>query len=337
MHSLLKLIGCLGVLTLSACTAQASIYSPIDTDVHHAIMPLPEGAILEEAGTNQATHLVTTGLLGSYAPDDLSVEQRVPEILARGRLIVGVDQAQNLLSFRDPATGTISGFEIDIAREIARDIFGDPTKVEFRYTDASTWIQALNKNTVDFVIRGISITRERQDAVFFSTPYMTVETRMLAKKNSDISSLADLSGKTACVTSESTGLQRLRESAPDTNLLITRASADCLVALQQNHTDVVVSDATILSGMIAQDPTTRIVGDSLGQEDYGIAFAKPINNPTATGLIRQVNATFERIFANHQWVSYYYTWFGDYLPLTDPPPLRYRLETAPAITSHPNA
>ena len=42
----------------------------------------------------------------------------------RGRLIVGLDIGSNLFSFRDPITGEITGFDVDIAGEVARDIFG---------------------------------------------------------------------------------------------------------------------------------------------------------------------------------------------------------------------
>ncbi len=50
----------------------------------------------------------------------------VATIRNRGRLIVGLDIGSNLFSFRDPITGEITGFDVDIAGEIARDIFGSP-------------------------------------------------------------------------------------------------------------------------------------------------------------------------------------------------------------------
>ena len=53
-------------------------------------------------------------------------------IRARGRLIVGLDIGSNLFSFRDPITGEITGFDVDIAGEVARDIFGTPSQVEYR-------------------------------------------------------------------------------------------------------------------------------------------------------------------------------------------------------------
>ena len=56
----------------------------------------------------------------------------------RGRLIVGLDIGSNLFSFRDPITGDIAGFDVDIAGEVARDIFGTPTQVEYRILSSPT-------------------------------------------------------------------------------------------------------------------------------------------------------------------------------------------------------
>ena len=87
----------------------------------------------------------------------------MPHIIERGHIVVGVDQSQNLLSFRDPATGKMTGFEVDMAREIAQDIFGDPNKVDFRFVNSGDAVYALESDQVDIVIRSTAITRKRQD------------------------------------------------------------------------------------------------------------------------------------------------------------------------------
>ncbi|HWY00351.1 MAG TPA: ABC transporter substrate-binding protein, partial [Mycobacterium sp.] len=65
-------------------------------------------------------------------PNKAEADAAVADIRARGRLIVGLDIGSNLFSFRDPITGEITGFDVDIAGEIARDIFGAPSHVEYR-------------------------------------------------------------------------------------------------------------------------------------------------------------------------------------------------------------
>lgn len=161
--------GCARTPETSTATAPTSDSLPF--------VPLPQGATIERAGAEPPNKIITTNLLGSLAPDNRSPGERVPEIISRGRLIVGIDQSQNLLSFRNTITGELQGFEVDIAKEIATDIFGDPTKIEFRYVDSANWIDSLESHQIDMAIRTLSITRDRQDQVFFSTPYLKGSTK----------------------------------------------------------------------------------------------------------------------------------------------------------------
>ena len=113
--------GCARTPETSTATAPTSDSLPF--------VPLPQGATIERAGAEPPNKIITTNLLGSLAPDNRSPGERVPEIISRGRLIVGIDQSQNLLSFRNTITGELQGFEVDIAQEIAAHIFGNPTKI----------------------------------------------------------------------------------------------------------------------------------------------------------------------------------------------------------------
>ena len=56
-------------------------------------------------------------------------DRSLARIRTRGRLVVGIDQSTNLFSFRNPTTGTLEGFGVDIARQVAADLLGDPSKV----------------------------------------------------------------------------------------------------------------------------------------------------------------------------------------------------------------
>ena len=102
-------------------------------------------------------------------------------IAERGRLIVGVDQNTNLFGFRNPATGQLEGFDIDVAREIARAIFGDPDRIDLR------WSMRANANPpesgqVDVVVRTYSITCDRKRSVAFSTVYFNANQKILARE-----------------------------------------------------------------------------------------------------------------------------------------------------------
>ncbi|MEJ6013132.1 glutamate ABC transporter substrate-binding protein [Corynebacterium sp. H127] len=324
MTSKRMLLPLLASLTLASCSAAPEATGPAPQPTFNPV--LPAGSQFEGAGAVPAEQPMFDNLLGSLKPDDKKPEERVPGIVGRGRLIVGVDQSQNLLSFRDPVTGELRGFEVELAREIAKDIFGNPDNIDFRYVDQSESVKSLESGQVDLILRSISITRAAQEQVFFSVPYLSTGTRMLVLESSGIGSIQDLGGRTACALKDSTAIQLIRQNNPAANIMSTSAWADCLVLLQQGNVDAIVGHDTTLAGMAAQDPYLRIVGTSLSLENYGVAMAKPNTRQNTEGLIRQVNSTIERIVGDGTWWEMYNRWLAVYQFIKGPPPLIYRDE-----------
>lgn len=289
--------------------------------------PMPPGSILEEPGAVLGKPVITDTWEGSLRPDTREAVERVPEIFKRGRLIVGVDQSQNLLSFRDPVTGHLRGFEVQLAKEIARDIFGNPEAVDFRFIDSGDRLRSLIQEDVDIVIRSMSVTEDRAKRLEFSTPYFRTQTRLLVMENSGIEGAGHLKEHTVCVADGSTALQKARLMAPEFKILRTRNWSDCLMALQQQQAQAILGDDAILSGIAAQDPYTRILPTILAWESYAVAIAPSRSNNDTTGLVRQVNTTMERIRTDTTWWSMFNDWFGPYLFTYGPPPLQYRDES----------
>ncbi len=242
----------------------------------------------------------------------------VAAIRDRGRLVVGLDIGSNLFSFRDPITGEITGFDVDIAGEVARDIFGRPSAVEYRILSSADRITALQNNTVDIVVKTMTMTCERRALVNFSTTYFTAFQRILAPRESAIAQPSDLSGKRVCVARGTTSLQRVQEITPPPSIVAVVTWADCLVALQQREVDAVSTDDAILAGLVAQDPYLHIVGPDMAEEPYGVGI-----NLTNTPLVRFVNGTLERIRTDGTWDTLYRKWLTVLGPAPSPPAPRY--------------
>jgi polar amino acid transport system substrate-binding protein len=256
----------------------------------------------------------------SLRPFDTRAEadDAVEKIRNRGRLIVGLDIGSNLFSFRDPITGEITGFDVDIAGEVARDIFGTPTQVEYRIMSSADRIAALQNDQVDIVVKTMSITCERKKQVNFSTVYLQANQRILAPRNSTIAQASDLSGKRVCAVKGTTSLKRIQQIAPPPIIVETVTWADCLVALQQSQIDAVSTDDSILAGLVSQDPYLHIIGPSLNEEPYGIGI-----NLENTGMVRFVNGTLERIRRDGTWNTLYRKWLTVLGPAPAPPVARY--------------
>ncbi|MBJ8348556.1 glutamate ABC transporter substrate-binding protein [Antrihabitans sp. YC2-6] len=242
----------------------------------------------------------------------------VDAIRARGRLIVGLDSGSNLFSFRNPVTGSIDGFDVEIAKEIAFDLFGDRERLEFRILSSADRVTALQERSVDLVAKTMTVTCARREQVTFSTVYFQASQRILVVKNSGIRSVADLAGKRVCVAKGSTSLNHIQERQRAATIMTVPTWADCLVVLQQRQVDAISTDNSILAGLAAQDPYVEIVGESISPEPYGIGITKGNDD-----LVRFVNATLERIRGDGTWNRIYSRWLTVLGPSPGPPTPHY--------------
>jgi polar amino acid transport system substrate-binding protein len=262
----------------------------------------------------------------SLPPDPMPERGQMPPgstmdaIARQGVLTVGLDIGSNLFSFRDPVTGNVEGFDVDIAREVARDIFGDPNRVAFRILTADERFTALENRQVDLVVNTLSITCDRLAEIAFSTVYYEASQRILALRSSPIQSVDDLSGKRVCVARGTTSIGRLQKQVPAAKLVSVTTWADCLVLMQQGQVDATSTDDAILAGLATQDPYVHIVGESLSTESYGIGI-----NKDEPDLVRFVNGTLARIRSDGTWLAIYNRWLSNPLGQAPyPPPATYR-------------
>jgi polar amino acid transport system substrate-binding protein len=314
-----RLLG-LAVATVLATGCAHSQFVPGQQEL---TLPGPTPAGMEELppqGTQPAPGSDNCNRTASLRPftDPAQADAAVANIRGRGRLVVGLDIGSNLFSFRDPITGEITGFDVDIAGEVARDIFGTPSQVEYRILSSADRIAALQNNQVDIVVKTMSITCERRKQVNFSTVYLNANQRILAARDSAIRQASDLSGKRVCAAKGTTSIQRLAQISPPPIIVGVVTWSDCLVALQQRQVDAVSTDDTILAGLVSQDPYLHIVGPSLNEEPYGIGV-----NLQNTGLVRYVNGTLERIRRDGTWNTLYRKWLTVLGPAPAPPSPRY--------------
>ena len=293
---------------LPACASFPAPDSPPPSAV--ADVPVPPGATAQTT-VEAAPDSGDCDALASLRPGTLPTPRKMParstmaDIFARGRLIVGLDIGSNLFSFRDTITGDIKGFDVDIARAIARAIFNDPDQIEFRVLTSGERIAALQAGYVDVVVKTMSITCDRRQDVAFSAPYYVANQRILAQRNAGIKDAQDLAGKRVCAARGVTSIGRLQSIVPTAEITTTSTWADCLVMLQQGQADAVSTDDAILAGLAEQDPWVSVIGPSLGEENYAVGIAKGHDD-----LVRFVNGVLEKLRSSGQWQQMYTRWLS---------------------------
>jgi polar amino acid transport system substrate-binding protein len=261
----------------------------------------------------------------SLRPAALPALGRMPDgstmarIAARGRLIAGVGQDTYLFAARDPETGRLDGFEIDIARAVAAAIFGDPERVELRPLEVVDRLPAVESGAVDLVVDTLSITCERRQEAEFSQVYFEAGQRVLVDHDDPATSLDDLGGRRVCAARGSTSLQNVLTAPAKPMPVGADTETDCLMLLQLGEVDAVSTDDALLVALAAQDPRTKIVGPRFTDEPYGIAI-----NRSAPDLVRFVNAVLEQRARSGAWTASYARWLGPLGAPPAPPQARYR-------------
>ncbi|MBB3050012.1 polar amino acid transport system substrate-binding protein [Prauserella isguenensis] len=312
-----------GVLVATLLAGCGSAGTPVDpAPVGSADRPMPAdtdvSGKLEQGGSSAPSCNPRQSLRpnGSIPP-----ESTMDAIKKRGYLIAGVDQATNLWGFRNPHTGELEGFDIDVVKAIAHDIFGtyDPNTIRFKAINSAERETVLAGGDVDVVVRTYSVTCERLQKVAFSSVYFEAAQRVLVTEKSGIENISQLGGKKVCAAGSSTSVNRLAEAKPKPKPVVTNNWTDCLVLLQQGQVSAVSTDDTILAGMAEEDPSTRVVGPPLSEELYGVGIPKGNED-----MVRFVNATLED-FRQNEWRDRFRHWgLQRVLGNQNPPKPQYR-------------
>ena len=312
-----RLVGAIvvGALCVGSCSridVPASLPAPTSTTT-----TLPSQSPPPPECGNPAAGLRPTGPAGPEVPPG----SYMAEVQARGRLRVGVDVRTLRMSARNPLTGEIEGFDVDIAREIAAALFGDRDAVELVGIPGGSRADVLVKGRVDVVASTFSITCERLEEIAFSTEYYHSGRRVLVRRGDPARSLDDLDGRRVCATAGSTALQDLVDLPPPGPIPVPVVErGDCLLLIQQGRADAAATNDTILAGWVAQDPNLEIVGPAFTFEPTGLGLP-----PGHDDWVRYVNAVLEDVSASGRWDEIYDRWLADLLgPSPGPPAPAYR-------------
>jgi polar amino acid transport system substrate-binding protein len=261
----------------------------------------------------------------------------VERIKDRGRLVVGVDQNSYLWGYRDPTTGQIDGFDIDLVRAIAEDLLGDDAKVTYKTIPTDQRIPAIKNGDVDMVVRTMTVNCERIKEVAFSTAYFEAGQQLVVPKGSKARGERvtgfdeSLRGKRLCFAEGSTAqtlMQRGKYQKLGAEPVVVANQLDCLVRLQLGHADATLTDSALGAGQAAQDPTVELVGDPVTVEPYGVAM-----NLDDEDLVRRVNSVLDAYIEggdSSRWHTSYEKWLADDIIGTDdgkelsPPKPKYR-------------
>ncbi len=248
------------------------------------------------------------------APGQMPAGSRMATIAERGFLIAGVNRDVDPFSIRNRDLRW-EGYDVDIVRDIARAIFGDPEKVRYLPLNTADRVKAVQSGDADVSVATITITCERRQDAEFSIVYLEAAQRVLVNKGSGIKSMADLGGKRVCAGDGTTSIERIRKASSKPIPVAVPATEDCLAMIERGDVDAVSTDDAMLAGMAKQDPQAEIAGPGFSEEPYGVAI-----NRDHADLARFVNAVLERRTQDGRWQASYQRWLEPVLGPSPPAP-----------------
>jgi polar amino acid transport system substrate-binding protein len=309
-------------------TACGTVTPPTLVTTSTGALPSPSGVATGEAALKGSSAVNTSpACVASLrpsgplpAPGHMPAGSTMAAIYKRGYLIVGVDQTTPLLSYLDPATGRVDGFNVAIARQVAKAIFGNENAIKPVAITSAQRKSAIQTHRVDLIADPTTITCDRLAWADFSTDYLDAHQRVLVPSASKARGIGDLGGQEVCAAAGTTSIHVIAAQPSHPIPVAVPNWTDCLVMLQQGQVAAISTTDTVLAGLVTQDPQTKIVGPRFTFEPQGLGMSK-----NAKDLVRFVNAVLEQMRTDGEWTQLYARYIGTRIQprIPDPPAPRY--------------
>lgn len=231
----------------------------------------------------------------------------------KGKIRVAVRDASPPLSSR-AASGRYEGLEPDIARAIAKAIWGaadDPeTHIEWISVDASTRVSALTSAQADISLAALAATDDLRKTIDVTDTYLKTGQRLLVRRTNDqITDLASISTgeQTVCAIRGSSWAEELRRATSDRVKILELETLDfCVQALGTGAADAVTADEVVLLGIVQKDPAVRLVVKAFTDQRLVIGVKKDASGDRY-GFVKFLNETLLKIVTDRTWAGLYET------------------------------
>jgi len=229
--------------------------------------------------------------------DSQSDTQQTKDTLTRvkeaGKIIVGTSADYAPYEFHTLIDGkdTIVGFDIEIAKEIAKDL---GVELEIQDMGFDGLLQALNSDKVDFVIAGMTPDDERKKSVDFTDIYYTAQQGVMvrAEDKDKYKTIEDLKGKK--VGAQSTTIQEgiVKEQMPESQLISLTKIPDLVMELLNKKVEAIVVELPVAKGYVNNNDKLAISDIQVQDDTGGSAIAVKKGNQA---LVEQMNKTLKRL------------------------------------------
>lgn len=226
------------------------------------------------------------------------------KIKADGVLLVGVTDSSPPFSARGPGDTHSTGYDVDLANRVAAKLGVKVQQVTLRNQDRISFLQ---EGKAQLVAVGMSRTVERAKSIDFSYAYLDSPHKIIIRRDSGITSMNQLAGKTLALHKGASVDEELKAAVPTIQLVNYDNYALCFQAVKEKRAMAFLADEVLLLSMAQRDPNPNdfmLVPDYIGPRTSG--FGLPKGEPRFKEI---VNATLMELEASGEAEKIFATWF----------------------------
>lgn len=188
--------------------------------------------------------------------------------------------------------GKNQGYDIYLAKRLAKDLLGDENKVEYVIVEAASRVEFLEADKVDIILANFTKTPERAQIVDFAKPYMKVALGIVSPKTALITSIDELKDKLLIVNKGTTADAFFTKNYPNTHLLKYDQNTETFNALLDGRGAALSHDNALLFAWVRENPTFEVAIAELGNIDV-IAPAVKKGKPE---LLAWINNEMKKLY-----------------------------------------
>ncbi|WP_369370263.1 amino acid ABC transporter substrate-binding protein [Promicromonospora sp. Populi] len=238
---------------------------------------MPRNRAFLSAVAASAALLALTGCGSSGEPGGAGEELG---LVSGDTLTVATEGTYRPFSYHDE-TGELVGYDVEVAQAVAENL---GLEIEFQETQWDAIFAGLDAGRFDTIANQVTITPEREADYVFSTPY-TVSTGVLvvSADNTDITSFADLDGRTTAQSLTSNWRELAEESGATVEGVEGWAQAVAL--LEEGRVDATINDSlTYLDYANTEDASGIKVTAETEEESQSAFVVTPEREALATAI-----------------------------------------------------
>jgi polar amino acid transport system substrate-binding protein len=242
---------------------------------------------------------IVFGLTALPLLGDAAAADKLDDVLARGRLLVGVSETSPPFSARQGEA--IVGYDVDLARRVAQRLGVVMETIAITNRER---IPALQSDRVDLVASGMSRAANRMNDIAFSLAYLDSPHKVLVRKDSGIAAVKDLAGRKLALVRSASVDAELKSAVPTLDIVFFDDYAACFAALKDKRVDGFLADEVLLAFFAQKDETPQEFAFILDYDlprtaGFGIKKGETRFKDRVDGILLEFEASggAEKIFA----------------------------------------